>query len=192
MHKRRSCLLQAGRSQTIALDQFPLQICHNFPKVSSLVALNISYTYLIAYLDLGTTHLTGLPIHVYPLYENGFRAFRGQSIEQNNKESANLYAEFARVAENNPAAWNYGQKAATEESIRTVTKRNRMICLPYPLLMNAFNNINLAGTVLLTSTEYARELGVPQSQWIYPLGGAGTSDPFNCMYQLTQSASTLD
>jgi hypothetical protein len=145
--------------------------------------MDIPWAYQIDDSDTGTTHSTGLPIHVYPLYENGFRAFRGQSMEQNNKESADLYAEFARVAENNPAAWNYGQKSATEESIRTVTKRNRMICLPYPLLMNAFNNINLAGTVLLTSTEYARELGVPQSQWIYPLGGAGTSDAFNCMYE---------
>jgi hypothetical protein len=116
------------------------------------------------------------------MYENGFRAFRGQSVEQNNKESADLYAEFEKVAENNLASWNYGQKARTADSIRTVTKQNRMICFPYPLVMNAFNNINLAGTVLLTSTEYARELGVPQSQWIYPRGGAGTRDPFNCMY----------
>lgn len=46
--------------------------------------------------------------------------------------------------------------------------------------MNAFNNINLAGTCLLTSTEYAQELGIPESQWIYPLGGAGTSEPANC------------
>jgi len=40
-----------------------------------------------------------------------------------------LYAEFAKVAEQNPLAWNYG-KAETEETIGTVTKRNRMICFP--------------------------------------------------------------
>jgi len=50
-----------------------------------------------------------------------------------------------------------------------------------PLLMNAFNNINLAGACLLTSTEYAKELGIPEDRWIYPLGGAGTSDSSNCM-----------
>lgn len=49
-----------------------------------------------------------------------------------------------------------------------------------PLLMNAFNNINLAGTCILTSTEYAKELGIPESRWIYPLGGAGTHDSDNC------------
>ncbi|RQM07246.1 hypothetical protein DH86_00000937, partial [Scytalidium sp. 3C] len=89
---------------------------------------------------------------------NGFRAHRGQSIEENNKESARLYAEFAKVAERNPQAWNYGS-SQTEETIGTVTKRNRMICFPYPLLMNAFNTINLAGACLLTTTTFAEELG---------------------------------
>jgi len=138
----------------------------------------------------------GLPIHVYPLYENAFRAHRGQSIQENNQESAELYAEFAKVAEKNPLAWNYGQPAATKEVIGTVSKKNRMICFPCtcildswtiliridPLLLNAFNNVNLAGACILTSTEYARELGIPQDRWIYPLGGAGTSDSSNCEY----------
>ncbi|KAE8443424.1 hypothetical protein EG329_001905 [Mollisiaceae sp. DMI_Dod_QoI] len=128
---------------------------------------------------LGTLHSIGLPIHIYPLYENGFRAHQGQSVEQNNKESAELYADFAKVAEKNELAWNYGQPAVTEDVISTISKRNRMICFPYPLLMNAFNNVNLAATCLLTSTEYAKELGIPEERWIYPLGGAGTSDAIN-------------
>ena|ERR1700744_2324851 len=49
-----------------------------------------------------------------------------------------------------------------------------------PLLMNAFNNINLAAAVLITSTDVARQLGVPESRWIYPLGGAGTQDASYC------------
>jgi hypothetical protein len=46
--------------------------------------------------------------------------------------------------------------------------------------MNAFNNVNIAGACLLTSTEYAKELGIPKSKWIYPLGGAGTRDSSDC------------
>ena len=69
-------------------------------------------------------------MHIYPLYENGFRAHRGQSIEHNNIESAHLYAEFAKIAENNTYSWNYGQPAATEETIGTITDKNRMICFP--------------------------------------------------------------
>lgn len=80
--------------------------------------------------DIGSRHSIGLPVHVYPLYENGFRAHRGQSIKQNNIESAQLYAEFAKVAEHNPYSWNYGQPGATDETISTVTDKNRMICFP--------------------------------------------------------------
>ena len=46
--------------------------------------------------------------------------------------------------------------------------------------MNAFNNVNLAASCVLTSTTYARELGISESKWIYPLGGAGTQDANNC------------
>jgi hypothetical protein len=88
---------------------------------------------LIAYIartDLGAVHNIGAPIHVYPLYENGFRAHRGQSLEENNQESAELYAEFAQVAESNPLAWNHGSPADTADKIGTITAKNRMICLP--------------------------------------------------------------
>ncbi|TID23093.1 acetyl-CoA acetyltransferas-like protein [Venturia nashicola] len=129
--------------------------------------------------DLGAVHSIGAPIHVYPLYENAFRAHRGQSIQQNNAESAKLYGDFAKVAETNPVAWNYGKPSETEASIGTVAKKNRMICFPYPLLMNAFNTVNLAGACILTSTDYAKELGIPESRWIYPLAGAGTQDASN-------------
>jgi hypothetical protein len=45
--------------------------------------------------------------------------------------------------------------------------------------MNAFNTVNLAGAVILTSVSYARELGIAQEKWIYVLGGAGTQDSDN-------------
>jgi hypothetical protein len=144
--------------------------------------------------DYGARHSLGNPIQLYPLYENGFRAYRNQSIADNHAESSQLYAEFAQVAEKNKYAWNYPAKAETKESIGTVSKRNRMICFPCklsssvlrelqdadgttdPLLMNAFNTVNLSAACILTSTEHAKELGVPRSKWIYPLGGAGTEE----------------
>ena len=79
-------------------------------------------------------HSIGAPIHVYPLFENGFRAYRGQSIADNHEESAQMYAEFAKVAEQQPCAWKYGKKASTKQDIGTVTKRNRMICFPCTML----------------------------------------------------------
>ncbi|OQU96341.1 hypothetical protein CLAIMM_02438 isoform 2 [Cladophialophora immunda] len=125
---------------------------------------------------LGSIHSIGRPIQIYPLYENGFRAHRGQSLPDNNRESAQLYASFARVAAQNPRAWTYGRPAESADTIGKVTRKNRMICMPYPLLMNAYNTVNCAAACLLTSTDYAQELGIPSSKWIFPLGGASTRD----------------
>ena len=50
-----------------------------------------------------------------------------------------------------------------------------------PLLMNAFNSVNLAAACILTTVDYAQELGIPQDRWIYPLGGAGTGDSDDCL-----------
>jgi hypothetical protein len=41
-------------------------------------------------LDLGAKHHIGNPIQIYPLYENAFRASRGQSVIDNHKESAEV------------------------------------------------------------------------------------------------------
>ncbi|KAL5394998.1 hypothetical protein PMIN06_012768 [Paraphaeosphaeria minitans] len=125
--------------------------------------------------NLGALHDLGTPIQVYPLYENAFRAHRGQSVKANHDESAKLYAEFSKIASQNEMSWFHGQYD-DERKIGTVGKKNRMICSPYPLLMNAFNTVNLAAACILTSTSHARALGIPEKKWIYPLSGAGASD----------------
>lgn len=131
--------------------------------------------------SVGALHSVGLPIQVYPMYENGFRERYGQSLEQNTQDSAELYAAFDQTAcQRAEYSWRYGETPRDAEAIRTVTDKNRMICAPYPLLMNAFNTVNLAATCILTSVEYARKLGIPESKWSYVLGGAGTSDSGNC------------
>lgn len=79
--------------------------------------------------DLGAVHKIGAPIHVYPLYENAFRAHRGQSLKANNEESARLYADFSAVAAGREFAWREGERSS-EEEIGTVGGRNRMICWP--------------------------------------------------------------
>ncbi|QSZ29960.1 hypothetical protein DSL72_004478 [Monilinia vaccinii-corymbosi] len=128
----------------------------------------------------GTIHSIGLPIHIYPLFENAFRALRHQSQGENHAESAKLYAQFAKIAAGNEYAWNKEQAGGLdEEKIRTVGKRNRMICWPYPLLMNAFNNVNMAACCIVTSVEFAREVGISEDKWIYPLGGAGMREREN-------------
>lgn len=75
----------------------------------------------------------GLPIHVYPLYENGRRAHLHQTAQQNNQESATMYASFDEIGSKNPYSWNYGEKPKPAEFIGSVSKRNRIICDPCEL-----------------------------------------------------------
>lgn len=46
--------------------------------------------------------------------------------------------------------------------------------------MNAFNTVNMAAACIVTSTDNARRLGIPENRWIYPLAAAGTSDAGDC------------
>lgn len=80
--------------------------------------------------DIGGMHSIGAPIHIYPLYENAFRAHRQQSPRENNDESAALYADFAKVAAHNQYSWNYGQSPTSKKEIGSVSRKNRMICTP--------------------------------------------------------------
>ncbi|KAJ6787054.1 hypothetical protein PWT90_03193 [Aphanocladium album] len=127
----------------------------------------------------GTRHSMGLPIHVYPLYENGRRAHLKQTAQQNNQESATMYASFDEIGSKNQYSWNYGEKPKPAEFIGSISKRNRIICDPYPLLMNAFNGVNLSAACILTSTEHAEKLGIAKDKWVYVLGGAGTHEKDN-------------
>ncbi|KXS19404.1 hypothetical protein M427DRAFT_108775 [Gonapodya prolifera JEL478] len=116
------------------------------------------------------------PIQWYPLFEVGLRAHLGKSPRESHADSARLYAQFARVAATNPGAWAYGETPKTEEEIATIGKNNRMICSPYPLLMNANNSVNHAFASIITSTEVATQLGIHPSKWTYIHSGAGSSD----------------
>ncbi|KAL7771084.1 hypothetical protein CFE70_001026 [Pyrenophora teres f. teres 0-1] len=127
---------------------------------------------------IGAIHKIGAPIHVYPLYENAFRAYRGQTPQENHEESAKLYAEFAKIAEKNERAWSHGS-SKSEEEIKTVGKKNRMICYPYPLLMNAFNTVNLASAILLTTPQTATSLSIPPQNGFTPSAVPAPRTPTN-------------
>ncbi|RGP78817.1 hypothetical protein FLONG3_3015 [Fusarium longipes] len=140
---------------------------------------------------VGATHSIGNPIQVYPLYENAYRKQNRQSYIENHDESAALYAQFDTIACQHPNSWRAGEPPRGLDTIKTVNKHNRMICTPCesavdkylmpadlsdPLLMNAFNGVNLAAACIITSVEYATKLGVPREKWVYITGGAGSND----------------
>lgn len=115
-------------------------------------------------------HKVHLPIRIYPLFENAVRAAQGLSIEQHRERIGNLCSSLSRVAASNPNAWF--RDAKTAEQIVANTPDNRMICFPYRKYMNAIMAVDQAAAVLITSVERAKQLGIPQSRWVY-LRGCG-------------------
>lgn len=119
-------------------------------------------------------HGVGLPVNAYPLFENALRARDGRSLEDHQRRIGALFERFTRVAASHPEAWF--PNARTAEELITVTPANRMICFPYPKLLNAIMQVDQAAGVLITSVAKARELGVPEDRWVYPHGCADVHD----------------
>ncbi len=81
---------------------------------------------------------------------------------------------MTRVAATNPHAWF--PEARTAEEITTVGPENRMVCFPYPKLMNSIIETDQAAAVIVTGSETAHELGIPEERWVYLWGCGDAKD----------------
>ncbi len=110
----------------------------------------------------------------YPLFENAIRGRRGHTLAAHMQSMSRLMAGFARVAAGNPLATR--REGYPAERLATVDTDNRWIGFPYPRLMvsNAF--IDQAAAFIITSVGAARELGIPESKWVYLHGCADGHD----------------
>ncbi|HEY5638584.1 MAG TPA: acetyl-CoA acetyltransferase, partial [Dehalococcoidia bacterium] len=123
--------------------------------------------------DIEARHGAVLPSRVYPLFENAIRAGSGRMIEEHQAHLGRLCARFSEVAATNPYAWFPERR--TPEEIATVRPDNRWVAFPYPKLMNAIMQVDQGAALILTGSETARELGVPEEKWVY-LHGCGDAD----------------
>lgn len=119
-------------------------------------------------------HGLSRPINIYPLFENALRARDGRSIPDHQARLGKLFADFSKVAVDNPDAWFRTQR--TPEELIEVSEKNRMIGFPYPKLLNAIMEVDQSAGVLIASVKTARELGVPEDKWVYLHGCADASD----------------
>jgi acetyl-CoA C-acetyltransferase len=124
--------------------------------------------------DVERAHQAQLPIRIYPLFENALRAARGIDVDEHRQLLGTLCSGLSRVAADNPHAWFRRQRSAAE--ITADSPDNRMICFPYRKYMNAIMAVDQAAAILLTSTERARELGIPESRWVYVRGCGDAHD----------------
>ncbi|MAI55914.1 MAG: acetyl-CoA acetyltransferase, partial [Gammaproteobacteria bacterium] len=116
-------------------------------------------------------------IQVYPMYENAIRAARQESVPDHLKRVSELWARFNEVALQNPNAWIKDE--FTAEEIRTPTDANRRISFPYTKMMNANMMVDMGAALILCSVGKARELGIPERKWIYPVAGVQGYDHFS-------------
>ncbi|WP_299323019.1 acetyl-CoA acetyltransferase [Parasphingopyxis sp.] len=105
------------------------------------------------------------PISLYALFENARRAERGMGLDAYRQEIGELFAPFSQVAARNPYA--AAPVARTAEELATVTERNRIVAEPYTRMTVARDQVNQAAAILIASAARARELGVPEEQWVH-------------------------
>jgi acetyl-CoA C-acetyltransferase len=114
------------------------------------------------------------PIQVYCLFEQVLRAELGLSLDQYRARIGRVFAPFSAVAAANPFA--QFQEAYDADFIATPSKANFQVSEPYNKWMVAQDAVNQGAAVVLTSAAAARELGIPESNWVYLRAYADVDD----------------
>jgi acetyl-CoA C-acetyltransferase len=115
-----------------------------------------------------------LPVHAYALMEQALRGKLGTTPEEHTERITGLWSSFSEVAAANPYAWQPGAESA--ERLATADADNRMVSTPYPKLLCANLQVDLASGLVLTSASAAEAAGVPQDKWVFVHAGAAAYD----------------
>lgn len=124
--------------------------------------------------DQELKHGAAYAIQSFALLENALRAHYGLDLETHRQRLGELCSRFSAVAARNPHAWFRTERSAAE--IATITPDNRLIGFPYPKLMNAIREVDMAAAVLMTSVGEARRRGIHPSRWVYLIGCADADE----------------
>ncbi|MBV8799514.1 MAG: acetyl-CoA acetyltransferase [Alphaproteobacteria bacterium] len=114
------------------------------------------------------------PVNTYPLFENAIRCKKGHTPEAHLKWLGEFFSPFSKVAAENPHAWF--PKSRSPQEISTPAKNNRFVGFPYTKYLCAVIAVDMAAAVVMTSVGKARELGIPQSKWVFLHGCADAND----------------
>ena len=114
-------------------------------------------------------HGLAAPTNTYALLDQALRHHLGRTAGEHMVRHAELFAGFSSVAaspEMAEHAWFPTARAPAE--LATVTAENRPVTVPgYPKYLNAFQDVDMAAAVLLTTASEAIRLGVPRSSWVF-------------------------
>jgi acetyl-CoA C-acetyltransferase len=110
-------------------------------------------------------------IYYYALIEQAQRHKARRSVAEHRQAMATLLESFSAVASANPYAQFAGKQSA--ESILAAPALTHL----YTKRMIAQDGVNQGAALLMCSIAKARELGIPESNWVYIHGLAEGSEP---------------
>jgi len=114
-----------------------------------------------------------MPVTQYSIMESALRYAEGLSIDAHRRVVAQLWADFSRVAADNPDAWS--REPLSSEDIAGTSGGNRMLAFPYTKLHNSQWNVDQAAGLIFCSVAAARAAGVPEHRWVFPLAVADSN-----------------
>ncbi len=127
--------------------------------------------------DYEKAYNLNFPVNVYPLFENAIRGAKGRDIATHQRALGKLFSPFSKVASQNLYSWF--PTFRTPEEIVTPGEKNRFVGFPYTKYLNAVIEVDQAASVIMTSVAKARELGIPESKWVYLHGCADAAEIWN-------------
>ncbi len=117
------------------------------------------------------------PVNTYPLFENAIRGAKSRDVSTHLKALGELFSRFSKVASKNPHSWFPAYR--TPEEISKPGEKNRFVGFPYTKYLNAVIEVDMAAAAVMASVRTAREIGIPESKWIYLHGCADATDIWN-------------
>ena len=112
--------------------------------------------------------------HQYAILESAYRHHLGISVERRLQQLGAQWERMAEVATRSETAWN--RAGMTAQEIVEPSPSNRLIAAPYRKHLVTQWNVDQAAALVLTSVGVARELGVPEDRWVFPLVVAISDD----------------
>ena len=107
---------------------------------------------------------------MYSAVETALRTALGETVPENARATAELWAAFSRTAADNPDAWR--REPVAPEFLEHPSAKNPMLAAPYTKWHCSQWNVDQAAGFVLCSTEAADRAGVPQDRRVYPLAFA--------------------
>jgi acetyl-CoA C-acetyltransferase len=104
---------------------------------------------------------------MYSAVETALRAALGETMAENARATAELWAGFSRTAAENPDAWR--RDPVSPEFLEHPSAKNPMLAAPYTKWHCSQWNVDQAAGFVLCSTEAADRAGIPQHRRVYPL-----------------------